>query len=257
MNLAPLFHKTDSFLPAPRANNSTTPPEPTASRLPDAVLLRASLDGDKAAWDHLVEKYARLVYWIAYRRLPSLEDATQVFRRVFEILLETLPYYRDIESLAVVLTVLTRTEVKRLVNTNGDPTAAQVHPMESFNQSPDDKAQEEREALVCALWQLDPFLQGFALACLMEPAPTEEELSAKFTMPLEKVRQTRARCVQDLQFHLATLPDHFTRLQQAPMAFPKRLATSRTFLNSLPYYETAETGSRRACGLLSWLGCLK
>lgn len=77
--------------------------------LTDAQLVGRCRAGDQAAWNELVERFARYVYAIAVRayRLPE-HDAEDVFQEVFARTYERLGSLRDDEAIRPWLAQLTR-----------------------------------------------------------------------------------------------------------------------------------------------------
>jgi len=77
----------------------------------DAELVAACRAGDEAAWNELVERFARYVYAIAAQafRLPA-EDAEDVFQEVFARVYDRLDTLRAPEALRPWIGQLTRRE---------------------------------------------------------------------------------------------------------------------------------------------------
>lgn len=50
---------------------------------PDAELVRSSLDGDRQAFEKIVEKYRNQVFWIAYHLVLDSEDARDIAQQSF------------------------------------------------------------------------------------------------------------------------------------------------------------------------------
>jgi RNA polymerase sigma factor (sigma-70 family) len=75
----------------------------------DAELVRRCLNGEQAAWDELVERYARYVYAIASQgyRLPPA-DAEDTFQDVFLRIYDRLSSLRDPEALRPWIAQMTR-----------------------------------------------------------------------------------------------------------------------------------------------------
>jgi len=65
----------------------------------DRTLVRACLDGNRRAWETLIQRYQRLLYAIPQRCGLSEDDAADVFQTVCLRLLQNLGNLRDERSL--------------------------------------------------------------------------------------------------------------------------------------------------------------
>jgi RNA polymerase sigma factor (sigma-70 family) len=170
---------------------------------PDTTLVAACLRGDESAWNQLVDKYGRLVYWIARQYAPTPAEADDVVQDVFIKVFKALPQLQKQESLAAWLSTIARREAQRSrkrqkqsveLDENlwdaADPPLEQIH------------RQVLREQVHLALLQLDPFTREFLLACMSDPPPTYEALAARVDRPVGSIGPTRARCLKKLQFVL-------------------------------------------------------
>ncbi len=61
----------------------------------DVALVASCLDGDRAAWDTLIERHGALVWCVARRAGLDDEDAADVFQNTWTIALEELSRLRD------------------------------------------------------------------------------------------------------------------------------------------------------------------
>jgi DNA-directed RNA polymerase specialized sigma24 family protein len=104
-------------------NRPTLPVEAQApgSHAEDAALVRSILDGDEAAWERFVTRYAGLIHAMARRYLRSRDgdDAHTVFVEVLVALRRTkLRTYEGRAALSTWLTLVTRTEVMNHLRRN-------------------------------------------------------------------------------------------------------------------------------------------
>jgi RNA polymerase sigma factor (sigma-70 family) len=74
----------------------------------DAVLVRACLDGDPAAWAAVMSKYKRLIYSIPIKYGAQPDDAADIFQAVCTALVAELPRLRRHEALKPWLMRVTR-----------------------------------------------------------------------------------------------------------------------------------------------------
>ena len=167
----------------------------------DSKLIQACLSKDESAWKELVERYAGLVYSIAFRYGMSHADADDVVQIVFTIVFRNLKNLRNQKLLVAWLIPITRRECKRFRERS--PDHAEI-PDSLPNLDP--SAQEEvevweRRYLVrLAIRQLEPRCQELVRALFLEsPAPTYKELAARLEMPIGSVGPTRIRCLEKLE----------------------------------------------------------
>lgn len=67
--------------------------EPGGPRDPDADLVRRCLDGDRSAWDELVQAHWRRVFNIAYKFVARYDEAEDLTQEIFVKLLTALGSY--------------------------------------------------------------------------------------------------------------------------------------------------------------------
>ena len=158
-------------------NNIGAQPAPEAILQSDAGLVTACLHGDESAWNKLVEKYGRLIYFIACRWTRTPDEADDVFQSVFLIVLQSLSQLQHQQALAGWLATITRHEAQRLgkqskrwVTLDELQIDDAEHPVEQLHR------QLLGDQVRYALTQLDPFTREFLVACMADPAPPYEEL---------------------------------------------------------------------------------
>ncbi|MGQ9517474.1 MAG: RNA polymerase sigma factor [Anaerolineae bacterium] len=172
--------------------------------LTDAELVQACRDGQRWAWNALVERYQRLVYAVPLRAGLPAEEAEDVFQTVFLRLFEHLDRLREPQALGKWLITTTKREAWRALrrrqgeeNPEGDG-AGQVSWL--MNAHPDER-----------LW-LDQVMAGEAMERIGERCrqllwllyydstrPSYEEISRQMKMPVGSIGPTRARCLEKLR----------------------------------------------------------
>jgi RNA polymerase sigma factor (sigma-70 family) len=179
----------------------------------DESLVRACARGDAAAWDALVERYKRLIYTISRRAGLDEEQATDVFQRVFTILLERIDTIEQPAQIAAWFVATTRREAWRLRRRERLAPAALGAPHEFaadlVDQSPlpDEQVQqiEDQHRVRLALDALDERCRRLlTLLFLTRDPPTYAVIAAVLDMREGAIGPTRARCLQKLR---RLLPD--------------------------------------------------
>ncbi|HEY4689191.1 MAG TPA: sigma-70 family RNA polymerase sigma factor [Anaerolineae bacterium] len=167
----------------------------------DAVLIQACLDGDQAAWNTLVERYARLVYSIPLRWGLSPADADDVFQNVFTIVFNRLKGLRNRTCLSAWLMTITARECWRV----GKASRAYVALDESVEDTgtpPSEWVQrwELQRAVHAAISRLDPRSQELLKALFFDTgAPTYDEIAARLGLAVGSIGSARARCLKKLE----------------------------------------------------------
>lgn len=192
MNLNALFPSRQ----APVQADSQSVSQPTD----DYLLVHACLKGDEAAWNELVDKYGRLVYYIAHRYNPDSAVADDVFQTVFLIVLRRLSSLKKTESFVSWLMTIASREAERASKANRryvelDETVIDVSesPLEQIHR--EYLAQQVHQALA----QLDGFSREFITQLMADPPPSYQQLAAHFGMACGSIGPTRARCLKKLE----------------------------------------------------------
>jgi RNA polymerase sigma factor (sigma-70 family) len=89
-------------------------------------LVTRAANGDKQAWDTLVERYAPLIWSICRSYRLDRAEAEDVGQSVWLHLAEQLHHIRDAAALAGWLVTTTRRECLRLLRTASGPQAAGI-----------------------------------------------------------------------------------------------------------------------------------
>lgn len=168
-------------------------------------LLESAADGDQAAWDALVERYASLLWSVARAHRLGDADAADVVQTTWLKLVENLRRIQDPERLPGWLATTVRHECLRQIR-----RAERERPTpddESWRGRPADEQGvdaalllEERNAgLWRALAKLSEQCQRLLRVLMADPAPSYAEVSAALDIPVGSIGPTRQRCLGRLR----------------------------------------------------------
>jgi RNA polymerase sigma factor (sigma-70 family) len=188
---------------------------------PDVVaMVTAARDGDKDAWNWLVDRYAPLVWSICRRYGLSSSDAEDVGQNVWLRLVEHLAKIREPAALPGWIVTTTRRECLRLLR-----LAQRVEPNEgALERSLADDSQQVVDEVLAhernvvfreAFAQLPGRCQHLLSLLMQDPPVPYVVISVRLNMPIGSVGPIRARCLERLRHcpALAALIDteaHFT-----------------------------------------------
>jgi RNA polymerase sigma factor (sigma-70 family) len=166
-----------------------------------AFLVHAAADGDRAAWDALVDRYNGLVWSVARSHRLSTVDASDVVQTTWLRLVENLGRLQEPERVGAWLATTARRECLRTLRHSARMVAVE-DPPEQVTESRLDAALlvEERDR---ALWQafggLSERCQELLRLLVADPPPSYEEVSAALDMPIGSIGPTRQRCLDRLR----------------------------------------------------------
>lgn len=182
--------------------------------LSDEALVWACRTGDESAWGELVERYQRLVFAIARHAGLDEEQASDVFQRVFGILVERLDQIEQPAQIGAWLTTTARHEAWRLsrreraLRRSTDPEAT-LHAIQADDsQIPDEiiLRLEEQHSVYTALQSLDERCRRLLLLLFYyEPTPGYTDIAYLLGISEGSVGPTRARCLKKLRQQLEDL----------------------------------------------------
>jgi RNA polymerase sigma factor (sigma-70 family) len=198
----------------PASRGHRAPPRTTTDPVRDdpvvVDLMTRAGNGDKQAWDALVERYATLIWSICRRHRLSEADAEDVGQGVWLQLVDQLDRIRDPAALPGWLNTVTRRECLRVLGAARAPLAAwYVMDAEAI---PDEEAgtagqellaAERHAALREAFRDLPPSGQGLILMLIQDPPVPYAEISARLGIPVGSIGPTRSRCLDKLRRHPA------------------------------------------------------
>ena len=184
-----------------RFDNSETPPE--------QLVARAS-DGDRFAWEALVDLYSGLV-WAVTRQFRLCDaDAADVAQTTWLRLVENLDRIREPERLGAWLATTARREAFRHLRLHGRELASDEADL--FEAPVDDPLEvalltEERDtALWRAFAQLSERCQTLLRLLVAEDEPSYEAIGAALDMPIGAIGPTRMRCLDKLRAFVGADP---------------------------------------------------
>lgn len=174
--------------------------DPTVIRL-----VHGARDGDKAAWDQLVERYAPLVWSVSRRFRLSVEDVDDVGQTVWLKLVEQLPDLREPAALPGWLVSTTQHECLRVLRIGRrteptDPAEVSLDPSDGARPIDEELlGHERRQAVRAAFGQLAPRCQALLSMLVSDPPAAYSEISQKLHMPVGSIGPNRARCLGRLR----------------------------------------------------------
>jgi len=169
-------------------------------------LVAGARDGDKQAWDALVERYAPLIWSICRRHRLSGADADDVGQSVWLRLVDQLDKVRDPAALPGWLATTTRRECVRVLRAAHGPHAA-LYALDAEN-IPDQQAgtadqellaAERHTALRQAFTYLPPDGQQLITLLIADPPVPYAEISARLGIPVGSIGPNRSRCLDKMR----------------------------------------------------------
>jgi len=182
-----------------------SPADPTVSDL----VARAK-NGERQAWDALVERFAPLIWSICRRHRLGHADTDDVGQSVWLRLVDQLDRVRDPAALPGWLATTARRECLRVLGTMQGPRGTMYAlDMESM---PDDRAgradqglldAERHAALREAFSQLPPNGQQLMALLIADPPLPYADISAKLGIPVGSIGPNRSRYLDKMRRHPA------------------------------------------------------
>jgi RNA polymerase sigma factor (sigma-70 family) len=194
------------------ATNRTSPMAPTRALGGPMVtdLVTRARNGDKQAWDALVERYAPLIWSICRRYGLGDADTEDVGQNVWLKLAGQLEKIRLPAALPGWLATTTRRECGRILRV--PPGARDTGQVPDAQAIPDDDARtaegellaaERHAALREAFADLPPCCQQLIALLTGNPPPTYADISARLGLPVGSIGPNRGRCLDKLRRHPA------------------------------------------------------
>jgi RNA polymerase sigma factor (sigma-70 family) len=173
-------------------------------------LVTRARNGDKQAWNALVERYAPLIWSICSRHRLGGTHADDVGQSVWLQLVDQLDKVRDPAALPGWLATTTRRECARALRAAHGPHAARY--ALDAETVPDDQARmaeqqvlvaERHAALREAFAHLPPCDQQLIALLIQDPPVPYAEIGARLGIPVGSIGPTRGRCLDKLRRHPA------------------------------------------------------
>jgi RNA polymerase sigma factor (sigma-70 family) len=174
-----------------------------------AVLVTRARNGDKQAWDELVERYAPLIWSICRRYQLCRVDADDVGQYVWLQLVDKLALLRNPAALPGWLATTTRRECSRVLRearkeAPGRWLDAADIPDKMAEVVESELLRAERHAALREAFADLPADSRQLIAMLMQDPPVPyAEISAKLGIPVGSIGPTRSRCLEKLRRHPA------------------------------------------------------
>ena len=183
-----------------------------ADDLPVTALVTRARNGDKQAWDELVDRYAPLIWSICRKYRLRRADADDVGQSVWLRLVDQLGSLRDPAALPGWLATTTQRECGRVLHASRQvpgqrPDAGDI-PDKMTGMAESELLRAERHvALRDAFTQLPPKSQQLIALLIHDPPMSYAEISAKLGIPAGSIGPIRGRCLEKLRRHpaIATL----------------------------------------------------
>ena len=178
--------------------------------VPVTDLVMRARDGDRRAWDAIVERYAPLMWLICRRYRLADADADDVGQAVWLQLVNHIGQIRDPAALPGWLAATTGRECGRIVRAarrtppSGQVIDADDIPDEQAAPPDDDLLQAERHAALReALTHLPPPCQQLVALLTEDPPLPYAQISARLGIPVGSIGPSRSRCLAKLRRHPA------------------------------------------------------
>jgi RNA polymerase sigma factor (sigma-70 family) len=178
----------------------------------DAALIQACRRGDASAWEHLVDRYQRLIYSIPRRSGLGEDLAADVFQHVWATLCEKLDQIEQPDRIGAWLVTTARRETWRVSRQQRGRTVPVDETDDTFEVPdgeplPDDilVRLETQHAVRAAVDQLDERCRMLLMLLYFErDTPSYAEIAARLGTSEGSIGPTRARCFEKLRRILDT-----------------------------------------------------
>jgi RNA polymerase sigma factor (sigma-70 family) len=175
----------------------------------DQSLLRACQEGDRIAWQTLLDRYERLVYSIPLNFGLSRSDAEDIAQTTFAALLRSLDAITEADRLGAWLGTVARRQTWRFVEkrrrepptdddrldhlATEDTAIVQAENLQWLHQGLAEIDERCRQLLTQLYFSEDP--------------PAYAQVAQSLGVPVGSIGPTRARCLEKLRLVLETLRD--------------------------------------------------
>jgi RNA polymerase sigma factor (sigma-70 family) len=174
-------------------------------------LVAHARNGDKQAWDALVERYASLIWSICRRYRLGRADVGHVSQSVWLQLVDRLATIQDPAALTGWLATTTRRECEQVLRAArgthaaaGYTADAETIPDEPARTVDQDLLAEERRAAFREAFVHLPACCQQLIALLIEDPPIPyAQISARVGIPAGSIEPNRGRCLDKLRRHPA------------------------------------------------------
>jgi RNA polymerase sigma factor (sigma-70 family) len=173
-----------------------------------SALLTAAENGDRAAWNALVDRFTPLIWATVRAHRLGDADAADVVQTTWLRLVEHLGRIQAPERVGAWLATTARRESLRVIAAGG-----RVSPTDELGEAPDQASgpaelleRKDRDAsLHAALGKLGDRCRTLLRLLATEPAPSYDDVSLILGMPVGSIGPTRGRCLAQLRTELHAL----------------------------------------------------
>lgn len=170
-----------------------------------AGLVRGALAGDRQAWEHLIEQYARLIWSITADFRLAESDAADVFQTTWLRLLEHIDRIEYPDRVGSWLAATARNEClrslaarKRVVLAQDDEVLSGV--VASWTEVDERILAAERDQVVRdAVSRLPGRWQRLLELLMADPPTSYADISDELGLPVGSIGPTRGRCLAQLR----------------------------------------------------------
>ena len=179
-------------------------------------LVTRAANGDQAAWDEIVERYAPLVWAICQRHQLDRQSIDDIGQSVWLRLVENISRLREPAALPGWIATTTRRECLRALRASGRHGMEVPQPVEELPCCGSADVEQEiieaelHAALRAAFAELPAGCRELLSMLISDPPLGYARISAKLAMPMGSIGPTRARCLARLRRSLslaAAVPD--------------------------------------------------
>lgn len=184
-------------------------PDGPGEEVTSTELAARASEGDRAAWDALVDRYGNLVWSVARSFRLDNASAADVSQTTWLRLVENLDRIRDPERLAGWLATTARNEALRVVRrTQRELPAVDVEVLTDpvFVEPMAAVLAEERDAeLLGVFTELSHDCQQILRLATADPPLEYAEIAEILDRPIGSIGPTRARCLQQMRTRLEAI----------------------------------------------------
>jgi RNA polymerase sigma factor (sigma-70 family) len=166
---------------------------------PVVALVTHAVEGDPAAWDEIVERYAPLVWSICARFQLSARDREDVAQNVWLLLVGQLGKLRQAAALPGWLATTTSRECLRVVRAARKSGQLETGLADDTGIDEEILIAERNAALGEAFARLPDRCQQLLAMLLADPPYSYAEISARLRIPVGSIGPQRARCLERLR----------------------------------------------------------
>lgn len=174
-----------------------------------AALVRAAGNGDRRAWDRLVDAYVGLVWAVARGHRLGDDDAHDVSQTTWLRLIENIDRLTDPGRVGAWLAATARRECLCVLRESG--RTVPLEPVDEVDGGDpgavDGRTEvlpvEVSQAVLAAIDDLDPAAEALLRLLILDPPPSYAEISAGTGIPISGIAPSRARSLKKVKAVMA------------------------------------------------------